>query len=75
MHWKAGQSVRILQLLTNIMKSVSYTIRVNGIEDMQYKLKTAIHVLKRFVALLPEDSYASIVITINMISERINTSV
>jgi len=63
--------VRIVQLLTSMMKSVNYAIRVNFIEDMQVKFKTLIPVLKRFVTLTLEDYYVLIVTFINVISGRI----
>jgi len=44
---------------------VDYEIGVNGIKDMQYMLKTVIPVLKRFVTLTLEHSYAPIVTMIN----------
>jgi hypothetical protein len=53
------------------MENVNYAIHVNCIEDMQYKLKTVILVLKRFMTLILEDIYAPVVIMINVISGRI----
>jgi hypothetical protein len=53
------------------MKSVNYATRVNYIEDMQYKLKAVIHVLKRFVTPTLEGNYAPIVTKTNVISGRI----
>ena len=69
----AGRRVRIVLLLMNIIKSVHYPIHVNFIEDMQCKLKTEFLVLKRFVTLILEDSYAPIVTTINAINGKILT--
>jgi hypothetical protein len=55
------------------MKSVNYAIHVNCREDMQCKLRTVIHVLKRFVTLIIEDSYAPIVTMINVINGKMLT--
>jgi len=54
----------------NIINSVDYAAHVNCIEDMQCKLKTVIPVLKRFVTLKLEVSYAPIITIISMISEE-----
>jgi hypothetical protein len=58
-----------------MMKSVDYATHVNCIEDMLYKLKVVIPVLKRCVTLILEVTYAPIVIMINVISGRIHTPV
>ena len=63
-HSAAGHPVRIVQL-TSMIGIVDYEIGVNGIKDMQYMLKTVIPVLKRFVTLTLEHSYAPIVTMIN----------
>ena len=69
-HWAARHPVRIVLLLMTMTKSVVYAIHVNCKEDMQYKLKIVIPVLKIFVNLTLEASYAPIVTTINVINEK-----
>jgi hypothetical protein len=55
-----------------MMKIVDYATCVNCIEDMPYKLKVVIPVLKRYVTLTLVDTYAPIVIMINVVSGRIH---
>ena len=38
-HWASGHHVRIVQQLTSMLKSVNNAIRVNCMENMQYKYK------------------------------------
>jgi hypothetical protein len=54
-----------------IRKSANYAIHVNCIEAMLYKVKTVVPVLKRFVTLTLEDTYAPIANMTNVISGRI----
>jgi hypothetical protein len=54
-----------------MMTSADYATYVNCIEDMLYKLKVVIPVLKRCVTLILEDTYALIAIMTNVISGKI----
>ena len=53
------------------MRSVDNAIRVNSIEDIQYKLKILTAVLKRFATFTLEDSCVQIVIVIDVFSARV----
>ena len=70
LYYAPGLLVRIVLLLMTIMNIAGYAIHLNCIKDTQCNLITAISVLKRFVTLTLEVSYASIVTMINVIHRR-----
>ena len=58
-----------------IMKTVDYPIRVNCTEGTRFKLKTVVPVLKIFVTLTLDVSYARIVTMTNVIKGKTLTLV
>ena len=67
-HWLACPPGGIVLFLMTMTKSVDCTIHINCIEDMQWKLKTVIPVLKMFETLTLEVFYLPIVTMINLIN-------
>jgi hypothetical protein len=58
-----------------MIKSVDYATHVNCIEDMLYKLKIVIPVMKRCVTLILEGIYVLVATMINVINGRIHIPV
>ena len=69
-HLTAGHLVRIVILLMTIVKSLDYAIHVNCIKNMQWKLKTEIHVLNLFVNLTIDVYSVPIVTMKNVINGK-----
>ena len=57
------------------MKRVDCAIRVNNLEDMFYKLRIVIPVLKKLVTLTPKDTYVLNSTMISVINGKILTLV
>ena len=70
-HWASGHPVRGALLLITMTKIVDCAIHVNCIEDIQWKLKTVIPVLKTFVTLTVKFSFVLIVTIVNVINKKL----